>query len=240
MARKIGLNVVMTFPWCLGFGGLHRAIKLSRLAGYDGLQILPLRGWSAGDFEGVDPERIIAMEDAWNHGPFLSALARQAGLIGEPAPLFHDWLLFGPSGKTIADRLALMRSIFPDAIFPAHKPSGTDPIEMHPEAGLSIKEYAERPYGLVWDTAHVLRMGRHDEAPVTNDWRKLFAQVSGNIRLIHVKDGADPEMLKALAEVTDCPVILETRPPIKVIINQLSLIDWLEKKRRVIRHFFKA
>lgn len=76
MARKIGFNVVMALPWCLGPGGLHRAIELSRLAGYDGLQILPLRGWSAGDLKGVDPERIIAMEDAWNYGPLWRALAR--------------------------------------------------------------------------------------------------------------------------------------------------------------------
>lgn len=133
-----------------------------------------------------------------------------------------------------------MRAFFPDAIFSAHDWHYQEPIEMHPEAGLSIKEYAERSYGLVWDTVHVLRMGRHGEAPVTDDWRRLFEQVGGNIRLIHFKDGADPEMLRTLAEATDCPIILETRPPIKVMMSRSDLIGWLVRKRQIIRHFFKA
>jgi len=73
MTRKYGISVVSLFPWSWGPGGLQRAVSLAKVAGYDGVQALPLRGWDFSDL-GRYSASILAYEDAWNNGSLWRAI----------------------------------------------------------------------------------------------------------------------------------------------------------------------
>lgn len=221
--RKIAVSAASFFPWCLGRGGIERTLKLSKKAGFDGLQILPLRGWT--DFSALDPRDVMSYTPEWNSGTWWGAFRRTLGLAGEECPLILDMVLFG-SKLAVTSSFAKIQATFPKAIYVARVP-GTNPLEIHPEAGLTVNEYAQYPYPLIWDTWHSRRPMRYGQGgQITHDWQKLLASVAAKICQIHVHPTikeivslirGDPQMelikmLKTLGEKTACPVVIEVAP----------------------------
>ena len=138
-------------------------------------------------------------------------------------------------------------------MFITHDTVHAGAMEMHPEREMTAGNYALYPHGLVWDTEHVIRPGRHGEPPITDNWENLLEEVKYNIRLIHVKNSAPPEMLKALAENTSSsiPVIFEDMPfgstdAVSLIKNMAlpplgikeRMIAWLKGRRNYLNYFF--
>lgn len=243
----MGISVICAIPWSLGEHGLGRSLDLANEAGFDGLQILPMRGWSGLTFLElltIPKRRVLSFESAWNCGTFFEAIMRHLHIAGESNPLLHDWLLFGRC-EEIIDRNDLIYNLFKKtALRVVHNPMDFGMLEMHPELQVRINFYADHPVGLVWDTEHVLRPGRHGEPPVTKNWPELLEKIKHNIGLIHVKNNADPKMLKALAYETDCPVIFEGRPPFGQIFSpplkkaKERMIAWLKSRRLYLSYFF--
>jgi len=161
MNRKIGVSVVCMLPWSLGRNGLARSVMMAYEACFSGLQILPMRGWDHLTFSGILSEQIISFELAWNCGSFWKAILRHLHLAGEENPLLHDWLLFGKC-NAIEHRTELIFHHFQKtSMFITHDVTHVGVIEMHPELEFDIGIYANYPHGLVWDTEHVIRSGRH-------------------------------------------------------------------------------
>lgn len=240
--RKIAVSAASFFPWCLGQGGIKRAIRLAKRAGFDSLQILPLRRWV--DFSGVDKEYVMSYTPEWNSGTWWGAFRRTLGLAGEECPLILDMVLFG-SDQAVTSSMDAIRSAFPEAIYVARVP-GTNPLEIHPEAGLTVDEYVQYPYPLIWDTWHSRRPMRYGQGrQITNDWQKLLASVAAKICQIHVHPTVkeiiglvrgDPQMelirmLQALGKVTDCPAVIEVAP---LVFGIPSLQVALLRKIRVV------
>jgi len=244
MSRKIGVSIVCMVPWSLWQNGLGRAIIMAHDAGFDGLQILPMRGWNQLTFPEIPKEKIISCENAWNYGSFWGAVLRRFHIAGEDKPLFKDWALFGDekSSQYVYD---LICRKFPNSLMVSHDLyyRAFGPLELNPEMEISVP-YERLDCSFVWDTEHVVRSGRHGERPVTDNWERLLDKIGHNIKLIHVKSSADPKMLKALAKETDCPVIFEDRPPFGKIFrpplkdSKDRMIAWLKDRRTFLSYFF--
>jgi len=221
--RVYGINVVTLFPWSLGPGGFQRSVALATAAGFNGLQVLPLRGW--GSLDALDASKVISFEDAWNGGSFSRALFRSLRLLSDvAAPSLLDWILFGPrASKTFQ----LVRSRLDQAFYVAHDFGSNTILEINPEAGISTMAYKEYPHGLCWDTLHVRRPCRGSSEEIRN-WKTLLKAVVPQIKLIHVHPvrgevaallSGDTSfelvyMLELLGDVLakDVPVILEVNP----------------------------
>ncbi|MDP2873744.1 MAG: hypothetical protein Q8N84_00350 [bacterium] len=239
--RKIGVSAAPFFPWCLGREGIERTVGLAKRAGFDGLQILPLRGWM--DFAGLDPKFVMSYTPEWNSGTWRGAFRRTLGLAGEECPLILDMVLFG-SDQAVINSMGAIRSAFPEAIYVAKVP-GTNPLEIHPEAGLTVDEYAQYPYPLIWDTWHSRRPMRYGQGgEITKNWQILLERVAAKICQIHVHPTireivslvrGDPQtelikMLRALGEKTVCPVVIEVAPLVFGIPSvQVALLRRIRK-----------
>lgn len=239
MSRKIGVSVISLLPWSLGKNGLFNAWKLARIAGFDGLQLLPMRGWDKVTPKTIPPNFVISFEDAWNCGKLLPSIGRELHLLGENHPRFHDVVLFGACTEVKERFNALFTHLGGTAMLVTHNSRQAGVLEMNPE------DNHTRHGGVCWDTKHVVRSGTNGESPITRDWRTLLEIVRHNVRLIHVNDSApiDPKMLVALAEATDCPVIYEAKPPLKHILHspfgaRKRMLKWLEERRMYLEEFF--
>ena len=231
MGRVYGLNVISLWPYCLRSTGPERSIKMAQSAGYDGIQALPMKFWSYKRIKEWEKD-VISFEDAFGFGPLWKALLRQLGLIGEPAPLLLDWLLFGRR----------ISPFFPQAIPVAHHWQRGVAVEVHPELSTSREEYLDfcaKGGKLCWDTLHVRRKKR-DGSPGIDGWEKLFdALPEGAVELIHVHlekaetsaylSGASTEsaeMLSALGrKFLQAPAIIEVFPPLKNLRTTLRLLS---------------
>jgi hypothetical protein len=246
MSRKIGINVVSMVPFSLGRGGLARALGIASEAGFDGLQLLPLRFWNAFTFFDILKEKIISFELAWNCGSIWGAILRHSHLTGEENPTLKDWILFGKC-ETVEDCAELIfRNFQKTSMFVTHDTVHAGVIEMHPELEMMADDYADYHHGLVWDTEHVLRFGHHGEPPVTLDWIDFLEEVKGNIHLIHAKpfsmfhrkEHEYEAMLTMLGEKTKCPVIFEGKPPFSTMLSRRKMISWLKEQRTFLSYFF--
>lgn len=229
--RQWGINIASLLPWSWGPAGPRRAWQIARKAGFDGLQILPFRGWDRPEVA-IPTQSVISLESAWNTGPLSRALLRAIGRLDHPHPTIKDWLLFGASRERCHDWQLRAARHFRRAILSQHVVGGwhSHPIEIHPELGLSLDQYRAYPGGLVWDTRQVRRRGRDGALPpVTADWRGFLDGLAHHqiIRLIHINTTTDEvveaawhretefvAMLQRLARATpmSCPVILELAP----------------------------
>lgn len=221
MRRVYGLNVVSLWPYCLGPKGPEHSIKMAQSAGYAGIQALPMKFWSYKRVKEWEND-VLSFEDAFGFGPLYKALLRQLGLIGEPAPLLVDWLLFGRR----------ISPFFPRAIPVVHHWQRGVAVEVHPELSTSSEEYLDfcaNGGKLCWDTLHVSRRKR-DGSRGIDDWEKLLeALPESAVELIHVhpKKAEIPaflsgvsaefrEMLYALGrKFLKPPAIIEVFPPLK-------------------------
>ena len=221
MRRVYGLNVVSLWPYCLGLRGPEVAIEMADTAGFEGIQVLPMKGWSYKNIRKWE-SRVISFEDAFMYGPLWKAVLRQLGILGEPAPLIVDWLLFGRK----------VSPFFPNAIPVVHHWQRGVAVEIHPELSTSLEEYMDfcaNGGRFCWDTLHVRRRKR-DGSPGIDDWKKLLqALPEGAVELIHVHPkkaeisaflGGDStelrEMLRLLGlKFPGIPAVVEIFPPLK-------------------------
>jgi hypothetical protein len=240
--RKYGITAVSLWPWSLGSRGPERSIKMAMDAGYDGIQAIPIKGWS---YEKVDDwgKYVISFEDAWNTGPLWKAILREIGLMKEPAPRMVDWLLFGK----------VLTYHYPNAIESLHHPDPKQKgvLEMYPDLWNDPQkyiDYANQGGSLCWDTWHIRRPIRGTVEPEPlGDWRKLLkALPGGSIKLIHVHPiqmeireflagefNELAQMLLALSYKTNAPAIVEVFPPLKTpqgTIKHLAKILEVTKK----------
>lgn len=237
MIRRIGVNVVTLLPFSLGKFGLGRASLLAYEAGFDGLQIMPLRDWGHITFSGISAKRIISFELAWNCGSLFGAVLRHLHLAGENKPRLRDWLLFEKCDIASYRTDLIFQHYRKTSLFVSHDVAHVGVMEMNPENKLAPAIYANYARGICWDTEHIIRPGRHGEPPVTDNWRNLLDKVGRNIRLIHVKSSADPEMLRALAKAAPgCPVILEDPP---IIRFRGKTLEWLKGRREFLGKYFE-
>lgn len=72
--RILGINAASLLPWSLGPWGATLSLYIARAAGYDGLQILPLKGWGINC--SIPQKNVISYEYAWNTGTTLGAFQR--------------------------------------------------------------------------------------------------------------------------------------------------------------------
>ncbi len=239
MTRIIGVSVVSLLPWSLGKKGLARSIRIAHEAGYAGVQALPFKSWDPSSFDSIDRDAVISYEGPWNTGFFSGALRRLFGRAGEEEPTLLDWLLFGSGEKQILGRLV---DCFPAALYVVHH-KGEDPLEINPEAGLTVADYLSYEPGLVWDTEHVRRPRRDGQGgPVAENWYELWRELDpAQIKLIHfnargraLKEFLAGEvndlaiMLHNVAQTTTCPIVVEIPPPVtqKTLVRIRELIEY--------------
>lgn len=182
---RIGINIVSLLPWSLGRNGLMRSWKIASELGYDGLQVLPLKGWKG--FHRAPWDNIISFEEAWNNGSFIDALRRTfTDPENEKLPTLLDWLLFGKKEESeevfSAFRNVLSAAMHIVHILDSHYPY---PLEINPElgwdAGNAVRVLDLDAMPLVLDTLHLRRLGRHGEPP-------LFSTVSNCLYFISELD----------------------------------------------------
>lgn len=254
--RLFGVNVASLLPYSLGKYGFKRSIKIAVDSGFDGLHILPLRGWNNIPKRGIPQKYIISFQEAWNGGSFISAIRREfkqrttGKYLDEQNPLLIDWLLFGSWRNSYA-KMELFFERFPWAFYsyyrdPIVRRGLKELIELCPELGWNGVRRLQRlhePTGFVWDVEHITRKGRQGEPPLTKDWRSLLDKLKPEeIKLIHVTTNLHeiaelPEMLRALAEKTSetmCPIILEDKPRIT-----LHPEKWLRERREFLGRYFE-
>jgi len=256
--RIFGVNIATLFPWSWGPWGFHASLALALSAGFDGLQILPMRGWGNICLTEEEKQRVIAMEDAWNGGKLRYALWREAAIIWhrkkgksmgmewERFPRLHDWLLFGSWVKSYEVMRNHINTFDLGQIVTYHIWNRNLPVEICPENATMFPEGPiNYPPGIVLDTEHLTRCGRHGQPAI--DWKKLLDRLDSNqVKFIHVKPHA-PEvaelrkMLLALAELTHdsrCPIILEASPRILLFGRWEKTVSWLREERIALEGYF--
>jgi hypothetical protein len=231
--RPIYVSAASLVPWSLGSGGPARALELAKAAGYAGLQVLPLRGWTPETLRQLPPEYVVAFEEAWNQGSFTGALKRHLRLAGADKPTLLDWILFGPQPMQTPD----MRKLFSHAIPIVH--DNEEFYEINPEGG-----YPHARMPVVWDTQHT-RRGRRDGQPSSlGPWYELMSSVHSQIWLIHVHPthaeisdllaGRGTElvlMLRRLRKLVSSfiPVVIEVAP--RLLASETGVVDYLARLR---------
>jgi hypothetical protein len=235
MRRKIGVSVISLLPWSII--SLPLAVGIAGSAGFSGIQLLPLRGMNGKNIWEISDNFVISIENAWNSGTLSGTLKRLFRLSGEKNPTLKDWLFFGET-PDVKRRMGIIKDRFPDALYVVHS-AGRGIVEIHPELRLRDIDYARIGIDVVLDTEHWIRGGRHGEPPVTTDWRRFLQILNPNqIKLIHFKPGYPSAqearaILLELAKITNCPVILEARPPL------VHLVKWniSEKMVWLMEHY---
>ncbi|HOM77993.1 MAG TPA: hypothetical protein PLT50_02180 [bacterium] len=233
--RKYGVSALSTGLGAVGFIGPWYALDTAFRAGFDGIQYLPLRGWSKVDPASIG-DFVLSYEDPWNKGSLLQAVGRTLGLLRDPAPTFLDWVLFG---RKYAPE-------FPHAIKSVHRVEEGGALEIHPEFWDDPQQYVcfcRNGGHVCWDTLHVRRP--HRETGL-NPWvweDLLMALPEGAISLIHVHPTREEistflrgeklgltEMLLLLREkAPNVPAILEAFPPL--MLRKKPLVAWLSRLR---------
>jgi hypothetical protein len=233
--RRYGISVVSLWPWTMR--GPKFTVSMAQEAGFDGIQVLPMRLWKHSEREGWE-DAVISWEDAWNYGPLWQAVLRTFGVSLEGAPTLLDLALF--SRRHIPP--------FRKAIPSWHNFVNWYPVEIHPELSLDVSDYQKycsMGGSLVWDTYHVVRPhGKTGES--FGDWRKLLRMLpKGSISLIHVHVVQEDvsgflggtsktlEMLDALAVAAPgVPAILEIAPPLRGYRDTIAHLGLFERTMR--------
>lgn len=231
MSKRFLVNVVSLVPFSLGTYGLERAFDISQRAGFDGLYALPIKGWKGIN----DKLGIVSYEGAWNYGSLYRAVRRTLGIESEPSPTLIDWLLFGSNPLRILEQI---REGIPSAYQVVHEPDDKYPLELSPEIGFT--EHIDYKPGVVVDTYHIRRVGRHGEQSFVS-WEYLFARIR-NFSQVHVHLTNEEErllfigktpselgkMLRYLGRIDISDWVLEVKP---VIGTKSFVIKRLETLR---------
>jgi len=212
--RRFDVSVASLVPWSLGSGGPVRAYQMAVDAGFNGLQLLPLRGWSMDSVRRLPNRGVIAWEGAWNYGSLWKVVQRVTGRAGEDHPLPIDWVVFGrdPMDPQIFGRC------FQNALHVSHDSRERQSVyELHPEGGLPTTGLAS----LCWDTWHTRRPYRNGD-PSPFQWKRLLEKWKDQIALIHVHP-VGPEISSLLAgqtkgELQDMLRLLATQTKTQVSI----------------------
>lgn len=214
--RRMCVSVVSLVPWSLGPEGPRRARELAGRAGFDGLQILPLSGWTPKAIRAIPERKVVAYREPWGGQ---GSLRRHLGWAGQEQSLLWDWLLF--RGRLM--NTASMTSTFPKALRIVHnKYLKGDVYEINPEWGLPKSIFQS----LAWDTSHVRRAPWDGGTSPLGHWRHLLASLQPEaVKLILVHPTEEEtgkllacfkneltDMLKELGRRTSAQVVLEVAP----------------------------
>lgn len=60
--RKVGINTASLLPWSIGPRGPALSVEIAQAAGFNGLQILPLRGWTRETMAGIPQDFVLSWE----------------------------------------------------------------------------------------------------------------------------------------------------------------------------------
>lgn len=233
--RQLGVSVITLIPWSYGPGGFGRALRLAKRAGFDGLQVLPLRGWGLLGYPKYWDNGVISWEDAWNTGSFWEVPLRHLGRRPD-GPLFLDWVLF-PNKK--APVLG--------ATYVAHYLDSFGVVEVHPELSLDPEWYAQQAFNgfrFCIDTHHLTRP--HRVIGDKLDWENiLLALPTKSVELIHLNlrdSNALEEFKNDTGRVSRIcswievrypyvPIILEVPP---LALHPKKLVEELVKLRKLM------
>lgn len=233
--RTIGISQASLFPYSWGPGGLARAWALAKEAGFDGLQILPLRYCDRSS--SIPQDAVLSIEGPWNSGSLWGALRRHMGRAGEEEPLLLDWLLFG--GKKEAAKLfRRLAGSFNQAMNVIHTPGSLyDIFEVNPEAKMSIAEI-QKIGALCLDNCHIQRKGRHGEPRISARLIELLEP--SQVQLLHynLRDESRGRVIMAvrLGKKFQCPVVVECAP---VIGTPRAVIRELQRLQEETRELFQ-
>ena len=175
------------FPGCF-FTQPQHLIDAALAIGYDGVQMLPIRG-ATGMEEGV-----LLWERAWNPvDNLVQALTHQLGAAGM-ASCINDWVV-SPSSRC-CQKVEDLLSGRNDLTQVAHDFGSrvNSLVELHPELVLGPSEIVEKIQsrhrkGLVVDTYHLRRENRYGEVNsllVDGHWEPVIDALAPYIRVVHI------------------------------------------------------
>ncbi len=182
---RVGLQLGW-FPTCC-FARPQRLIDDALGLGYDGVQMLPIRG-------ATGMEEVLLWEKAWNAvDSLIQALTHQRGSAGMPSCI-NDWVV-SPSSQQCreVEHLLFCRN---DLTQVAHDfgSRANSLVELHPELALKPSEIVEKIQsrhrkGLVVDTYHLRRENRYGEANfllVDGQWEPVIDALAPYVKAIHI------------------------------------------------------
>ena len=176
------------------FAPALRLIEMAREVGFDGVQMLPIRGST-----GLEPN-VLLFEDAWNAvwNPF-QALRHGTGAAGLPSTI-ADWVV-SPNPDICDKGVKTLEAQMIPRVY--HKP-GLVPkgslVEVNPDTRCSATDYLyyARADGLryIIDTYHLRRQPREpgwksELLDKVGDWRPTVDALAPYVRVIHVNHTGD-------------------------------------------------
>lgn len=217
--RNLGITVASLGLWALGPSGPKRALEKADAAGFNGLQVLPLRGWNQESMKSIPPLKVISYEGAWNQGTLMGVFLRMAHPKDETKPKPEDWLMFGAHPLEAYQ----IGEVFPNALRIVHKPEEAwmGAYEVNPEGGLP--KAGQRT---VFDTLHAFRGNRDGSSSSVTRWMSYLPTSIRYTACVHVHpkvedindplnaEGALAGLVRELARITpsSVPFILEVAP----------------------------
>ena len=194
-SRQVGINVVSLWPAAIpSRWGLRWAWRLAKSAGYDYLQILPMKCVTELGLRDLrragGPYVVRFREPAWNPTTFLDHVQGHPGGLfasGRPQPTtWADVVLF-PSPKGCEFRGRAVQRVFPRAEYIGHaqSPHHTGLVEVSDLFRPTLREVvaaaAQLDCRLVLDTKHL-------RAPdAWSDWHDWLPQLVARTNLLHVQ-----------------------------------------------------
>lgn len=188
------------FPGCI-FASPQGLIDEALEIGYDGVQIIPMRG-ATGNEEGV-----LLYEDAWNATDnFWSALWHHTGSEGMPATL-NDWVVSPNSDECAAISSSLASREIPKVVH--HFGKEGDILEIHAGLDMTVAEIKQRcletGMTVCIDTLHLnqyiesrIQRGEYQQKVIVRSrWNEAIEDIIRTlhdlIRVIHVHYEANPK-----------------------------------------------
>jgi hypothetical protein len=184
------------------FAPAQRLIDMALSVGYDGVQMLPIRG-ATGLESGV-----LFFEDAWNAVWTLSqALRHGKGAAGSPSR-FRDWVVSPDPYSCERVVRTLWERRIPQVCHSLKELWPERLLEVHPDLGLTAAEIAEQckrdGFRLALDTLHFRRLRRDGgENPLCDEcgrWQPAVATLAPYVQAIHVNTANEDARYNRMTE----------------------------------------
>lgn len=243
--RICAINCVSLIPHTL-MGPAH-TVEIAVKSGFDGIQLLPLRGWPYRKILTIR-DHIVSQENAWqqyqnNNGSLLKAIMSTLRNIKSPEFRLGEWLIFNKS--TLPP--------IPGALQCTNIPLDLTGyvLEVSEETSTDLKLYetwVKEGYKFCIDTNHLDRPHRINGLKIGGgDWDKtLKIFPKGSIGLIHIRPRDKKELnlfmngkpcalldkIEALSGITsiDVPWVLEIAPRLRSKKNLIKYLSLLRQK----------
>jgi len=252
MSRKYGINVISLWPWVIGENGIDVAVRMASAANFDGLQVLPLRGWTHEKLVEYSYP-VISQEKSFNNGNIFECFVNTSKSVlgitnAEGAPRMVDWVLFGKNRE--------LENLGGDVLYCVHDDNEAgDVYEISPKKSKEFKNSLNGDLlfnrDLCIDTRHIRGFDRRSDREIKakNTLELLRKIPSDLIKLIHInpiktssldeeellflgKDCELIEMLKILGKKSNAPVILELVP--KINLSEGGRVSYLNLLRKAV------